>query len=89
MAMTCSSCGSMKTTEFTSEINVHFRGLENIDNPGVLVLAKLLVCLDCGFSQFLLTEIQLSLLEKGTPTSLPTIARKSGDRGILRRQDCA
>lgn len=89
MAMACSACGSKKTTEFTSEMNVHFRGLENIDNPGVLVFAKLLVCLDCGFSQFLLTDAQLSLLERGTPTSLPTIARKSADQRVFRSQECA
>ena len=59
------SCGSGNQAEFSAEINIHFSGLKNLDKPSVLVFPKLLVCLDCGLSQFTLPETELCLLEKG------------------------
>ena len=50
--MRCPACGSRRQAEFTAEINIHFRGIQNLDKPGVLLSSKLLVCLDCGCSQF-------------------------------------
>ena len=47
--MSCLSCGSKKQAEFPAEMLIHFRGLKNLDKPGVWVFPKLLVCLDCGF----------------------------------------
>jgi hypothetical protein len=35
-----------------------------VDNPGVLTFAKILVCMDCGFSRFTTTEAQLRVLRK-------------------------
>ncbi len=60
--MACRSCGSENQTEFVSEILIHFSGLENLNKPGVLVFPKVLVCLDCGVSQFSLPEGELGLL---------------------------
>jgi hypothetical protein len=57
--MACRSCGSESQTEFGAEINIHFSGLKNLDKPAVLVFAKLVVCLDCGFTQFALPETEL------------------------------
>jgi hypothetical protein len=45
---------------------LHFRGLKNVDKPGVWVFAKFLVCLDCGFSHFTVPESELALLATGT-----------------------
>jgi hypothetical protein len=58
----CLLCDSEKQERFVAEINVHFSGSENIGNPGVLFLPKLLVCLDCGFSRFTTPETELALL---------------------------
>ncbi len=58
----CGSCRSENQTQFVAEINIHFSGLRNVDKPGVLVFPKLLVCLDCGASQFTLSEGELGLL---------------------------
>jgi len=67
--MPCPFCGSANEGEFTAEINIHLRGLENIENPGVLVFPKLFVCLDCGSSRF------------STPqTELPQLARRAARR---------
>jgi hypothetical protein len=60
--MRCASCASSHQTEFGAEINIHFRGLKNIHDPGVLVFPRLLVCLDCGFSWFKASETELARL---------------------------
>lgn len=38
--------------EVTAEMLIHFSGIRNIDNPGVLAFPKVLVCLNCGNSRF-------------------------------------
>jgi len=63
--MTCLSCRSENQAEFTAETNIHFRGLQNVENPGVLFLPEMLVCLDCGFSQLSIPRDELALLIKG------------------------
>jgi hypothetical protein len=64
-AMACRSCGSENQTEFGAEINIHFPGRKGLDKPAVLVFPKLVVCLDCGFTQFTLREADLCLLGQG------------------------
>jgi hypothetical protein len=63
--MTCRSCGSENQTKFSAEINIHFLGLKNMDKSAVLVFPKLLVCLDCGFTEFITAETELPLLGAG------------------------
>jgi hypothetical protein len=63
--MPCPVCGSGNQQAFTAEINIHFRGLANIDHPGVLVFPRLLVCLDCGCSRFSTPAAELSELVRG------------------------
>jgi hypothetical protein len=57
--MTCKSCTSNNDLKFSAEINVHFGGLEGLDKPGVFIFPKLLVCLDCGFTEFFIPEREL------------------------------
>ena len=64
--MNCPSCGSTKQAELTTEMMIHFRGPEHLDNPGVLVFPKLQVCLACGFSRFAVTETELASIAKCT-----------------------
>jgi hypothetical protein len=45
---------------------IHFRSLKNVDEPGVWVFPKLLVCLACGFSRFTVQESELALLARDT-----------------------
>jgi len=63
--MACRSCGSGNQTEFGAEICIHFPGLKNLEKPAVMVFPKLLVCLECGFTQFTLPETELLLLREG------------------------
>lgn len=62
--MACKSSGSGNQNEFGAEINIHFPGLKNLDKPAVLVFPKLVVCLDCGFTEFNLAEAEMPLLRK-------------------------
>ena len=41
-----------KKGEFPAEINIHFPGMENLKQPTVFVFPTLLICLDCGFTEF-------------------------------------
>jgi hypothetical protein len=60
--MYCAQCESSNQAEFNTEMMIHFSGLRNIDKPGVLVVQKVLVCLDCGFSRFTTSGTELALL---------------------------
>jgi hypothetical protein len=68
--MACGSCGSERQIEFGAEINIHFRGLKNMDTPSVLVFPTLLACLDCGFSRFTIPETELRVLREGIGPSV-------------------
>jgi hypothetical protein len=72
IVMSCLLCASGNHGEFASEIVIHFRGLKNLDKPTVWLFPKLLVCLDCGFSQFAIPQTELALLAGGTATTEAT-----------------
>ena len=54
--MSCKSCHSSNQGEFGGEMGIHFIGLKNIDKPTVFVFAPLMVCLDCGFTEFVIQD---------------------------------
>jgi hypothetical protein len=62
--MACRWCQAETVTEFGAEINIHFSAQEGLDKPTVLVFPKLVVCLSCGFTQFMLPEPKLRELAK-------------------------
>jgi len=61
--------------EFSSELMIHFPGFEHLQNPGVLILPRMMVCLNCGFSQFKIRESEMALL-----ASRPRKKRASGEK---------
>jgi hypothetical protein len=62
----CRSCGSSNQTQFGSEIIIHFSGLKNLDKPAVMVFPKILICLDCGVTEFTVPKAELDQLgERG------------------------
>ena len=67
--MSCTLCTSDNQAEFTAESMIHFSGHGNINNPGVLSLSKVSVCLDCGFSEFTIPEAELQKLKAGNAQS--------------------
>ena len=61
--MACKVCGSRRQEGFSSEVNIHPpRGLEYLNSPCVFAFPQLLVCLDCGFTEFVLEESERSEL---------------------------
>jgi len=58
--MQCPSCTSSRQAEFAAEVNIHSRGVQNLDKPGIFVFPKVVICLDCGFSRFTIPETELS-----------------------------
>lgn len=58
----CKLCGSKNRKKFPGEILVHFPGLKNIDKPAVFVFPELVICLECGFAEFVVQEAELRQL---------------------------
>ncbi len=58
----CRSCHSANQSTLNGEIAIHFPGLEGLDKPIVWVFPKLLVCLNCGFTEFAIPEAELHVL---------------------------
>lgn len=81
--MSCASCGSGNQSEFAAEVLIHFRGLKNVDNPGVLAFPKVLICLDCGASRFTTSTTELVELARGTRTREASTRNNHVPRGGL------
>ena len=64
--MSCQSCQSEHQSYFNGEIAIHFAGLKGLDKPIVFVFPRLLVCLDCGFTEFVIPETELRRLASNT-----------------------
>jgi hypothetical protein len=77
--MTCLSCGSTKHAELTAEMLIHCPGLKNIDKPGVWLFPKLLVCLDCGSSQFTVLETEWASVAKDLADRSSKLEERAGD----------
>jgi len=67
--MHCMLCQSSSLSEYSAEMIVHFSGLRNVNNPGITVCRKVVVCLVCGFSRFMTPEPELTLLADDTRNS--------------------
>ena len=53
---------------FNGEIGSHFPGRKDLDGALVLVSPQLVVCLDCGFTEFAIPESELRRLAKDEST---------------------
>ena len=75
--MPCASCRSANHAEFNVEMIIHFSGLKNIDHPGIPAFSKVLVCLDCGTSQFVVPKTELAVLASACDKPDPASPRGS------------
>jgi hypothetical protein len=64
VVMSCISCRSINQVQLGSEIFIHSHGVKGVDRPGVMAFPTLVVCLDCGFSEFAIPQAELHLLRK-------------------------
>jgi len=65
----CRSCHSSNQSTFNGEIGIHFAGREGWEKPLVWVFPKLLVCLNCGFTEFSIPDAELRRLEESSATA--------------------
>jgi len=63
--MSCKLCQSEHQNDLTAEVAIHFPGLKGLDKPIVWVYPKLLVCMNCGFTEFAIPETGLRRLMEG------------------------
>ena len=63
----CQQCGSSNQSKFAAEVAVRSPKLKDPDNLPLLVFPQLLVCLDCGATEFKFSDEELRLLS-GTET---------------------
>jgi len=67
--MSCQLCESSHEAELATEMVIHFSGLKNLDRPGVWVVSKLLVCLDCGGAHLKIPERELAVVTLANTSS--------------------
>ena len=83
--MSCTRCLSLHQTELNTEMNLHFRGLTFVGDPGIFVFPRVLVCLDCGLSQFVVAERELSqIVERNEKRQVSSVKANSKLRRIGR-----
>jgi hypothetical protein len=63
--MPCKRCHSSNQNAYPSEINIHPpQGLKNLDKATVWAFPLLMICTECGFAEFGLSEEELHQLQR-------------------------
>ncbi len=62
--MACKKCASEKQQYFPGELSVAFLAIEKLKQPPVYVVQKILVCLDCGYTELIVPTVELDQLRK-------------------------
>ena len=60
--MSCQLCNSETVRDYTAEINIHFPGMKGLDIPTIWVFPTILVCINCGTTQFAIPDADLKIL---------------------------
>ena len=63
--MACFACSSENRQNFSGEFIVVFPGLQRLNLHPVYACQKMLVCLDCGYTELVVPEPQLEKLKNG------------------------
>ena len=64
MEMTCKACSSESLQELKGELSASFPTLDKVNVPPVYICGAVLVCLECGFAEFMVPTRELQLLKK-------------------------
>jgi len=79
--MSCKSCLSEHQSKLNAEVAIHFPGLKGLERPIVWMFPKLLVCLDCGVTEFSVPERELSVIVKGAAVEGAVVLDEGGSSG--------
>jgi hypothetical protein len=77
MPMFCKLCGSGNRNQFMGEMGIRIPGLTNIDKAAVFIFPQIIVCLDCGFAEFVVPEAELRRLAKGAAAGSTRVSSSS------------
>ena len=69
--MACTGCLSHNQVEMNTEINIHYSSVAYPGNPGIFVFPTVMICLDCGVSQFIVGEDELAEIAAHTGSQKP------------------
>jgi hypothetical protein len=64
-AMTCKDCASENQQHFPGELTLAFPSIESLKLSNGYVSPEILVCLECGYTQLVIPELELRQLRKG------------------------
>jgi len=64
--MSCKVCTSENQSKFPTEIAIHLPGLST---PHVFLFPQVVVCMDCGFVEFVISDAELPRLAKKDSTT--------------------
>jgi predicted nucleic-acid-binding Zn-ribbon protein len=64
--MECESCGSENQQYFSGELSVAFPAIEKLNQAPGYVVQKILVCLNCGYTELIIPTAELAQLIKDT-----------------------
>ncbi len=63
--MACKECGTDNQKGFSAEIAFVFNGLGALETAPIYTVAKPVVCLECGFTEFVVPKHTLQVLKDG------------------------
>ena len=68
----CKSCGATNQNSLSAEMAIHVPGIENLDRPTLWVFPRIVVCMNCGFSEFFISKDKLQSVEVEQRSSAAT-----------------
>jgi len=60
----CKHCSSDHLGKLSAEMALHLRSIRDVTFPPVLVFPEVLMCLSCGFTEFIVPKDELRLIAK-------------------------
>ena len=63
--MACKACASESQQHFSGELTLVFPGVERLNLAPVYICQKILVCLNCGYTELLVPATGVEKLRKG------------------------
>jgi hypothetical protein len=72
----CRSCLGVNLKTFNGEMAMHFPGPAGLNKPIVWVFSTVAVCLNCGFSEFVVPARELRVLVEERPVDGAVVSSK-------------